>query len=267
MLRVGVLGAAGRMGRAICAAVQAEPGLELVAAVDPAHTGETVEGLVVHSGVGALAEAGAEVAVDFTVASAALANASWCSAHGVHVVLGTTGLGEDGAAQLAQMFQGAHAKANCIMAPNFAIGAVLMMRFAELAAPWFETVEIIELHHDGKVDAPSGTAALTAQRISAALSARSTVSSAGPEPQGPAAPGPESSARGFEAAPGVRIQSVRLRGLVAHQEVLLGSLGQILTIRHDSVDRASFMPGVLLAARRVPGLPGLTVGIEALLGL
>jgi 4-hydroxy-tetrahydrodipicolinate reductase len=147
--------------------------------------------------------------------------------------------------------------ANCVVAPNFAIGAVLMMRFAELAAPFFETVEIIELHHDGKVDAPSGTAVLTAQRISEALKDQTgaTVTAGGTQ-----------AARGTEAAPGVRVHSVRLRGLVAHQEVLFGTTGQTLTIRHDSMDRSSFMPGVLLAVKQVPQRRGLTVGLDALLG-
>jgi len=254
LLRVGVFGAGGRMGRAICAAVGADPDLELVAAVDPPRAGETVEGLPVHTGPGAMADAGAEVAIDFTVASAVMANASWCAEHATHMVIGTTGIGEEEVAHLARMFRGG--RANCIMAPNFAIGAVLMMRFAELAAPWFDTVEIIELHHDGKLDAPSGTAGMTARRVSAAI-----------ERPPPSASGDQPPARGTEAAPGVRVHSVRLRGLVAHQEVLLGAAGQILTIRHDSLDRTSFIPGLLLAVKQVPERPGLTVGLEALLNI
>jgi 4-hydroxy-tetrahydrodipicolinate reductase len=145
--------------------------------------------------------------------------------------------------------------ANCVVAPNFAIGAVLMMRFAELAAPWFETMEIVELHHDGKIDAPSGTALLTAARMAAAR---------GQLPSDGGAPLP---ARGVEGAPGVRVHSVRLRGLVAHQEVLFGTAGQTLTLRHDSLDRASFMPGVLLAIKQVPARRGFTVGLDPLLGI
>jgi len=284
LLRVGVLGAAGRMGRTACAAVSADPDLELVAAIDPAagagHGGD-LEGLVVAADVSALKEAGAEVAVDFTVASAALANATWCAAHGVHLVMGTTGLDEAAVARLRQEFE--EGEANCVMAPNFAIGAVLMMRFAELAAPWFDSAEIIELHHDGKLDAPSGTAALTARRVSAAVeNARLSGGSGGSHghvgghvggPRGLAHSGDELSlseapgTRGSETAPGVRVHSVRLRGLVAHQEVLLGAAGQVLTIRHDSLDRASFMPGVILAVKKVPELRGFTIGLERLLGL
>jgi 4-hydroxy-tetrahydrodipicolinate reductase len=263
MLRVGVFGAAGRMGATVCEAVGADPALELVAVVDPAHAGEKLEpsGLVAARGPEAMAEAGAEVAVDFTVAGAAHANALWCADNGVHSVIGTTGFSPGVLAEIKARFEAG--VANCVVAPNFAIGAVLMMRFAELAAPFFETVEIVELHHDGKVDSPSGTAILTAQRISEALKdkAGGPVAASGTEMA--TATGP---ARGTEAAPGVRVHSVRLRGLVAHQEVLFGTAGQTLTIRHDSMDRSSFMPGVLLAVKQVPQLRGLTVGLDALLG-
>jgi len=258
MLRVGVFGAGGRMGTAVCAAVRADPELELVAAVDPAYAGTVLEGagLVAAPGPGALAEAGAEVAVDFTLAPAVAGNAAWCAAHGVHAVIGTTGLSAEALAEMEKGFE--PGPANCIFAPNFAIGAVLMMRFAELAAPWFETVEVVELHHDGKLDSPSGTALQTARRISAARSAAPALASGAPS---------QGAARGLQAAPGVQVHSVRLRGLVAHQEVLLGTAGQILTLRHDSMDRVSFMPGVLLAIKAVPGRRGFTVGLDALLGL
>ncbi len=254
MLRVGVFGAGGRMGAAVCAAVRADPELELVAAVDPAYAGTALEaaGMVAGTGPELLAEAGADVAVDFTVAAAVAGNAAWCAAHGVHAVIGTTGLAPEALAEMERTFVAS--PANCVFAPNFAIGAVLMMRFAELAAPWFETVEVVELHHDGKLDSPSGTALQTARRIS---TARGT----------PPASGADGPARGLEAAPGVRVHSVRLRGLVAHQEVLFGTTGQTLTVRHDSMDRASFMPGVLLAIKAVPGRRGFTVGLDALLGL
>jgi 4-hydroxy-tetrahydrodipicolinate reductase len=251
------------MGTAVCEAVGNDPDLEVVAVVDPARVGEKLEpsGLVAARGPEAMAEAGVEVAVDFTVAAAAQANAKWCADNGAHAVIGTTGLAPPALAEMKGWFEAS--SANCVFAPNFAIGAVLMMRFAELAAPFFESVEIIELHHDGKVDAPSGTAILTAQRISDVLKARAETSG------GPAvvAPAPASvPARGTEAAPGVRVHSVRLRGLVAHQEVLFGTTGQILTLRHDSIDRNSFMPGVLLAIKEVPHRRGLTVGLDALLG-
>jgi 4-hydroxy-tetrahydrodipicolinate reductase len=263
VLRVGVFGAAGRMGTTVCEAVAADPALELVAVVDPARAGEKLEpsGLVAARGPEAMAEAGAEVAVDFTIAAAAHANALWCADNGVHSVIGTTGFSPGVLAEIKARFEAGDA--NCVVAPNFAIGAVLMMRFAELAAPFFETAEIVELHHDGKVDAPSGTAVLTAQRISEALKDQSggPATASGTE----AARGAEE-ARGTESAPGVRVHSVRLRGLVAHQEVLFGTAGQTLTIRHDSLDRSSFMPGVLLAIKEVPQRRGLTVGLDALLG-
>ncbi len=257
MTRVGVLGAGGRMGSTVCAAVNADPGLQLVAAVDPAHAGASVQGVDVNADVGVLGEAGAEVAVDFTVRDAAVANLAWCAAHGIHAVAGTTGFSPQDLDSLAKAFPSS-GPLGCVVAPNFAIGAVLMMRFAELAAPWFETAEIIELHHDGKPDAPSGTAMLTANRMAAASGtwgADPTRTEVMPGARGGAGPG------------GIHVHAVRLRGLVAHQEVLLGTDGQSLTIRHDSYDRTSFMPGVLLAVRTVSGRPGLTVGLDALLAI
>lgn len=284
MLRVGVFGAGGRMGATVAQAVAADPGLELVAAVDPAHTGSRAAagGLTIEARPEAMKAAGAEVAVDFTVAGAALENAAWCAGNDVHAVIGTTGFGDAGLTKLRQLFE--QSPVNCIVAPNFAIGAVLMMRFAELAAPWFETVEVVELHHDAKLDAPSGTALLTARRIAEARGAGGeTPRGAGDGgAQGAAAPGAGAAvamgtgaagtgagapARGDEPIPGVRVHSVRLRGLVAHHEVLFGTAGQILTIRHDSLDRTSFMPGVLLAVREVSRRRGLTVGIDSLLGV
>ena len=283
MLRVGVFGAGGRMGTAVQAAVGADPDLELVAAVDPAHAGEAAltNGVVVAKGPEAMAAAGVEVAVDFTLAEAALSNAAWCARHGVHAVVGTTGFGEETLADLRALFEAS--TANCVVAPNFAIGAVLMMRFAELAAPWFEGIEVVELHHDGKLDAPSGTALSTARLAAAARgSGRQAAAGVGDVTGGaggaggaggpvPAATaggaGDSDRARGLEAAPGVRVHSVRLRGLVSHQEVLLGNAGEVLTIRHDSLDRSSFMPGVLLAVKQVPERRGLTYGLGALLGL
>jgi 4-hydroxy-tetrahydrodipicolinate reductase len=173
----------------------------------------------------------------------------------VHAVVGTTGFSEDELAELADLFE--HSPANAVIVPNFAVGAVLMMRFAEIAAPFFETAEIIELHHDRKIDAPSGTAARTAQRMAAASKdwaddPTTTVLAEG--------------ARGG-LVDGIAVHSVRMRGMVAHQEVLLGTTGQTLSIRHDSYDRASFMPGVLLAIRKIAETPGLTIGLDPLLGL
>ncbi|HET6966570.1 MAG TPA: 4-hydroxy-tetrahydrodipicolinate reductase [Acidimicrobiales bacterium] len=251
-LKVGVIGAAGRMGSTVCGAVTAAPDMSLVAGVD-------VKGE--QTSLDALTSSGAEVAVDFTVPSAAVANAEWCAARGIHCVIGTTGLGDEAVARLQAAYP-SDGRLGCVVAPNFAIGAVLMMHFAAIAAPWFETAEIIELHHDRKVDAPSGTAMLTAARMASAAS------SWAPDPtEVEVVPG----ARGGLAEPGgIRVHSVRMRGMVAHQEVILGTTGQTLTIRHDSMDRESFMPGVLLAVRAVgeaPGRPGVTAGLEPLLGL
>ena len=247
------------MGATVCAAVSAAPDLELAAAVDPAAAGSTTAsgGVEIAPDIESLAGLNVDVAVDFTVPGAAVDNATRCASLGIHTVIGTTGIGEAEQAKLRGAYP-AGGSLGCIVAPNFAIGAVLMMRFAEIAAPWFETAEIIELHHDAKVDAPSGTAMLTAERMAAASAewaADPTEVRTVPEARG--APGPA----------GIRIHSVRLRGLVAHQEVLLGTTGQSLTIRHDSYDRQSFMPGVLLAVRSVATRRGLTVGLEPLLGI
>jgi len=260
-IRVGVFGAGGRMGSTVCRAVAADPDLELVAAVDPSCTGidfGQATGAVAAGHVAADAEAlahsGVEVAVDFTTLDAARENLAWCADHGVHAVVGTTGFRDPDFEEFARRFT----SSNCVVAPNFAIGAVLMMRFAELAAPWFETAEIIELHHNAKVDAPSGTAMLTATRMAEASSEWAADPTRTVVAEG---------ARGGVGPAGIRVHSVRLRGLVAHQEVLLGTTGQTLSIRHDSTDRESFMPGVLLAVKSVADRPGLTVGLDAILGI
>jgi 4-hydroxy-tetrahydrodipicolinate reductase len=262
MIRVGVFGAGGRMGSTVCRAVHEAPDMELVAAVDPHHAGIDLHQLGVYgtqiqvqAKASALTAAGAEVAVDFTVIDAARENLDWCAAHGVHAVVGTTGFSDAELAEYAATF--GSRTCNALIAPNFAIGAVLMMRFAELAAPYFDSVEIIELHHDQKIDAPSGTAVATAQRIAAASKDWSDDPTTKIVAEG---------ARGG-TVDGIPIHSVRLRGLVAHQEVLLGTTGQILSIRHDTSDRDSFMPGVLLAVRKIGETPGFTVGLERLLGL
>jgi 4-hydroxy-tetrahydrodipicolinate reductase len=261
-IRVGVFGAGGRMGATVCQAVAADPDLELVAAVDPFHAGidlrqvAKVESpdLQVAASADELLRQGAEVAVDFTVVDAARSNLEFLAANGIHAVVGPTGFNTVDYGHLRGLFD----KSNCLIAPNFAIGAVLMMRFAEIAAPFFETAEIIELHHEQKVDAPSGTAMLTAQRMADASSDWA------PDPTETAVlPG----ARGGVGPAGIPVHSVRLRGLVAHQEVLLGTTGQSLSIRHDSYDRSSFMPGVLLGVKHIAGVPGLTIGLDTLLGL
>ncbi len=249
------------MGSTVCRAVAADPDLELVAAVDPScvgidfrqATGADAAGQI-SADAQSLATTGAEVAVDFTTAAAARDNLAWCADRGVHAVVGTTGFQAADLEELERRFT----SSNCVVAPNFAIGAVLMMRFAELAAPWFETAEVIELHHDGKADAPSGTAMLTASRMAAASSEWA---------EDPTRTVVAEGARGGVGPAGIRVHSVRLRGLVAHQEVLLGTTGQTLTIRHDSTDRESFMPGVLLAVKGVADRPGLTVGLDTILGI
>jgi len=259
VISVGVLGAAGRMGRAVCQAVSADPDLTLAAAVDTAITSEAESvlgphGAAVSESLEALREAGAEVAVDFTVASAARSNLRFLAAEGIHAVVGTTGLDSQDLERIERDFT----DSNCIVAPNFAISAVLLMRFAEMAAPFFDSAEIVELHHDAKVDAPSGTALMTAERMSAASEKWN------PDPtRDEVLPG----ARGGKGPGGLRIHSVRLSGLTAHQEVILGTQGQSLTIRGDSYDRSCFMPGVLLAVKSVGGRPGLTLGLEPLLDL
>jgi len=261
-IRVGVFGAGGRMGVTVCQAVASDSELELVAAVDPFHAGldigqvAKIESLdiQVSSSADALLRAEAEVAVDFTHIDAAKENLRYLAENGIHAVVGTTGFSDDDYGEAEGLFT----KSNCLIAPNFAIGAVLMMRFAEIAAPFFETAEIIELHHDQKIDAPSGTAVMTAQRMAAASSAWS------PDPtEQRVLPG----ARGGKGPAGIAIHSVRLRGLVAHQEVLLGTTGQTLSLRHDTTDRSSFMPGVLMAVKAIGKSPGLTVGLDKLLGI
>ena len=260
-LRVGVNGAGGRMGATVCGAVAGDPDLELVSVVDPHHAGLALgdvthvdRDLVVGMDTETHVAAGAEVVVDFSTADAARHSLPALAAVGIHAVVGTTGLDDDDLETLRKVFT----SSNCVVAPNFAIGAVLMMRFAELAAPYFETAEVIELHHDEKIDAPSGTAMMTVSRMAAA-----SVEWAADPTQKVVV----ESARGGRGPGGIPIHSVRLRGLVAHQEVLLGTTGQTLTIRHDSYDRSSFMPGVLLAVKAVADLPGVTVGLDAVLDL
>ncbi|MDZ4167738.1 MAG: 4-hydroxy-tetrahydrodipicolinate reductase [Coriobacteriia bacterium] len=258
MIKVLVSGAAGRMGREVVRTVLAEDDLVLVAAVDPDHAGEPAgEGsdvTIVGDLDAAIAETTPDVMVDFTNPSVVAGNIATGLARGVHCVVGTTGL-PDGA--LDSLAAGAPEGTCLFVAPNFAIGAVLMMRFAAEAARFMPHVEIVELHHDRKVDAPSGTALRTASLVA---EARSSV---------PAAPGRETEvAEGARGAivSDIAIHSVRLPGLVAHQEVLFGGQGQTLSIRHDSIDRTSFMPGVILAIRKVGGCSGLVVGLEKLMG-
>ncbi len=246
-VRVAVLGAAGRMGRQVCQAVEAADGVTLAARLD------------VGDDVAALSAQDVDVAVDFTTPDAVMGNLEHCIEAGIHTVVGTTGLTEE-RLELIEVLLAGRPSVGCVVAPNFGIGAVLMMRFAQLAAPWFESVEIVELHHPDKADAPSGTATRTAALIAAARA--EAAMPAPPDATASALPG----ARGANVD-GIAVHAVRLRGLIAHQEVLFGHVGETLTLRHDSFDRTSFMPGVLLAVREVGRRPGLTVGLEHLLPL
>jgi 4-hydroxy-tetrahydrodipicolinate reductase len=246
-IRVAVLGAAGRMGSTVVQAVQGAEDLELVAALD--HGDD----------LAALTAAGAQVAVDFTVPAVTETNVHALVDAGIHVVVGTTGW-DDAALSRVGDHLADRPGVGVLIAPNFALGAVLAMAFAAQAARWFESAEVVELHHPNKIDAPSGTAQHTAQAIGAARAAAGL------------GPSPDATSTGLEGArgavvDGVHVHAVRLRGLVAHEEILFGNPGEQLTIRTDSFDRVSFMPGVLLGVRRVASRPGLTVGLDQLLDL
>jgi 4-hydroxy-tetrahydrodipicolinate reductase len=254
VIRVGVLGADGRMGHVVWAAVFGDPQLEPVAAIDPNSAGKLLPGrMEIASELKALVEAEAEVAVDFTRPDAVMDNVRFCVENGIHSVVGTTGIGPDGLDEI-RSWLGEGPDVGVIVAPNFSIGAVVGQRLAEEAARFFPAAEVIELHHDRKVDAPSGTAAATARRIAAARKEDWSGPAGGAE------------FRGGDVE-GVRVHSVRLPGLVAHQEVIFGAQGQTLTIRHDAPDRSCYMPGVLLAIKEASRRPGLTLGLEPLLGL
>jgi 4-hydroxy-tetrahydrodipicolinate reductase len=243
MIKVGVLGAQGRMGSEACAAVRGAEDLELVARIDLGDDREALRA--------------ADVVVDFTHPAAVADNLRWCVDAGLHVVVGTSGVGEDLLDDVRGRLQPGQ---GVLVVPNFGIGAVLMMRFAAQAARFYDSVEVVELHHPRKADAPSGTATRTAQMIAAARA------------EAGVGPGPDATTHDPDGArgatvDGIPVHAVRMAGLVAHQEVLLGSEGETLTIRHDSLHRSSFMPGVLLAVRGVADHPGLTVGLDVLLDL
>lgn len=247
MTRVAVLGAKGRMGSESVRAINAAEGLEVVAEID---LGDSLD---------LIASSGAEVALDFTQPHTALDNVAWCVEHGVHVVVGTSGFDDSRIDAVRQML-GDAPSVGALIVPNFSIGAILMMKFAAAAAPFFESVEVIEMHHPDKIDAPSGTAVRTAELIAAAREAAGSAAipdATTTDPDG---------ARGAKVSD-VPIHSVRARGYVASQEVLLGSEGESFSIRHDSHDRVSFMPGVVAAVRAVGDRPGVTVGLDAVLGL
>jgi 4-hydroxy-tetrahydrodipicolinate reductase len=246
MIKVGVLGAKGRMGSQICAAVAAEQDMTLAAGVD---VGDDREAL-----------SGCDVVVDFTHPGAVMDNLRWCVGQGLDTVVGTSGFGDARTAEVARWLAAAPGT-RALIVPNFSIGAVLMMRFAAQAARFFESAEIIELHHAGKADAPSGTATRTASLIAAARA------------EAGLGPPPDATVTALDGARGadvdtVHVHSVRLAGLLAHQEVLLGGHGETLTLRHDSLDRASFLPGILMGIRGIGALPpGLTLGLDRVLGL
>ncbi len=246
-LKVAVLGSRGKVGSEICRAVEAAADMELVAQID---AGDDLASLVT---------AGAQAVVDFTHPDVVMDNLEFCVAHGIDAVVGTTGFDDSRLAQLESWLADAPST-GILIAPNFSIGAILMMRFAAAAAPHFTSVEVVELHHPDKADAPSGTARRTAELIAAARR------EAGSPPM------PDATSTGLEGArgadvDGVRVHGLRIRGLVAHQEVILGQPGETLTIRHDSLDRSSFSPGVLAGLRAIGSHPGLTVGLENFLNL
>ncbi len=264
MIRVGVIGACGRMGLMVCRAVAEADDLLLVAAIDRSRVGQRIGALIGHPTLDVpvsdeldrLLEAEVEVAIDFTHPDVVMENITWCVNHAIHLVVGTTGITQEDLQEIERALGDEGAESNVLVASNFALGAVLLLRFASQAVRFFPAVEVIELHHDQKADAPSGTAIATVRRLSEERT----------EPwQGP----PAETLQGVRGGDvdGVRVHSVRLPGLVAHQEVIFGGQGQTLTIRHDSTDRSSFMPGVLLATRTVLTRPGLTVGLEPLLDL
>ena len=238
-MRVGVVGARGRMGLAAAAAVDASSDLQLVAQLD------------IGDGLEALSDANVDVVIDFTHPDAVMATLDYVISHDIHAVVGTTGFTENRLAVVRDLLA-QHPEVGVLIAPNFSVGAILLMKFAVQAATYFESVEIIELHHPDKADAPSGTARHTAELIAAARTGL-----VAPDATVTALPG----ARGADVD-GIPVHSVRLRGLLAHEEVLLGGPGEVLTLRHDSLDRSSFMPGVLLGVRQVAAHPGLTVGLE-----
>jgi 4-hydroxy-tetrahydrodipicolinate reductase len=252
------------MGRLVCQALADDPDLALVAGINPSFHGEHLGRMIgrpdvevrISDDLETLLQAEAEVAVDFTTPAAVMDNVRWAIEHAMHIVVGTTGLDPVELEEIERLLKDEGNESNVVVAPNFAVGAVLLQRFAAQAARFFPAAEIIELHHEAKVDAPSGTALATAERMARARHH---------EWSGPADESVEG-VRGGDVE-GIRVHSVRLPGLVAHQEVIFGGLGQTLTIRHDSSQRISFVPGVILAVKAVITRPGLTFGLEPLLGL
>lgn len=246
-IKVGVLGARGRVGSAVCEGVNAADDLELVAQVDQ---GDDLQMLI---------DAGAKVVVDFTTPGSVMGNLEFTTAHGIHAVVGTTGFDEERLAQVRE-WTGREGAGHVLIAPNFAISAVLAMSFARQAARFFDSAEVVEYHHPHKLDAPSGTAIHTAQGIAEARREAGL---------GPIPDATEQSLDGARGADvdGVRVHGVRMTGMVAHEDIIFGTQGQSLTIRQDSYDRTSFVPGVLVGVREIAGHPGLTVGLDGYLGI
>ncbi|MGZ4452514.1 MAG: 4-hydroxy-tetrahydrodipicolinate reductase [Nocardioides sp.] len=249
MIKVGVLGARGKVGSEICTAVEAAGDLQLAAGVD---AGDAITGL---------SDAGVQVVVDFTHPDVVMGNLEYCIKNGIHAVVGTTGFTDERLDTLRGWLADAPG-VGVLIAPNFSIGAILMMRFAAIAAPFYESVEVIELHHPTKADAPSGTARRTAELIAAAR----REAGVGPVPDATIDGASLDGARGA-VVDGIHVHGLRIRGMIAHQEVVLGGPGETLTVRHDSMDRASFAPGVLTGVRAIAEHPGLTVGLEHFLNL
>jgi len=251
-IKVGVIGAAGRMGATVCQAVLNDPSTSLELAVDENAVGGTIDNCEIEIQGNLSNIKDVNVVVDFTVADASRKTLPFLAARGIHAVVGTSGLDGEDLQNLRQCFT----QSNCVIVPNFSISAVLMMRLAEIAAPHFDTIEIIEYHHNEKVDAPSGTAIATAEKLQAASNNLRTDPTSNMVLEG---------ARGAKGETQIPIHSVRMEGMLAHQEVLLGTLGQTLTIRQDSSDRSSFMPGVIMAIKGIGGLEGVNVGLETLM--
>lgn len=255
MIKVGVIGAGGRMGAITCETIIADPELELVAAIDPGTVGDAIAGsdVTIAGDLEALSAAGCEVAVDFTHLEIAKANAGFCSANGIHMVIGTSGFTDVEMSELEAQFS----SSNCVVVPNFSISAVLLKHVSKISAPFFETCEVIELHHNQKKDTPSGTAMDLATAIGDASSDWT------PDPT-EVENVPESRGSNIN---GIPVHSVRMSGMVGHQEVIMGTLGQTLTLRQDSYDRSSFMPGVTLAVKGISNQTGVTLGLEKFLGI
>jgi len=251
-IRVGVIGAAGRMGATVCQAVLNDPATSLELAVDENAVGDTIDNCEIEIRGDLSNIEDVNVVVDFTVADASRKTLPFLAAKGIHAVVGTSGLDMKDLQNLRQCFT----QSNCVIVPNFSISAVLMMRLAEIAAPHFDTIEIIEYHHNEKIDAPSGTAIATAEKLQAASNDLRADPTSDMVLEG---------ARGAKGQTQIPIHSVRMEGMLAHQEVLLGTLGQTLTIRQDSSDRSSFMPGVIMAIKGIDRLEGVNVGLETLM--